>query len=71
MKSIRKMFQKSEFDKRVNGLLGGLEKIVQNIGDMRNTNSDAHGVGSTRISIREKEARLIMNSAITFCEYLL
>ena len=65
------MQQNSEYDKRVNGLLSGLEKIVQNIGDMRNINSDAHGVGSNRIRIREKEARLVMNSAISFCEYLL
>lgn len=71
VKNLRGMQQSSNFDVRVNGLLGGLEKIVQNIGDMRNINSDAHGVGSNRIGIREKEARLIMNSAITFCEYLL
>lgn len=71
VKNLRGMQQSSSFDVRINGLLGGLEKIVQNIGDMRNINSDAHGVGSNRIGIREKEARLIMNSAITFCEYLL
>lgn len=71
VKNIRNMQQSSTFDNRVNGLLSGLEKIVQNIGDMRNINSDAHGVGSGRIRIREKEARLIMNSAITFCEYML
>ena len=71
VKQLRNMQQNSEYDKRVNGLLSGLEKIVQNIGDMRNINSDAHGVGSNRIRIREKEARLVMNSAISFCEYLL
>lgn len=71
VKNLRNMQQKKEFDIRVNGLLDGLEKIIRNIGDMRNINSDAHGVGSGRITIREKEARLIMNSAITFCEYFL
>lgn len=71
VKNLRGMQQSNSFDVRINGLLGGLEKIVQNIGDMRNINSDAHGVGSNRIGIREKEARLIMNSAIIFCEYLL
>lgn len=71
VKNIRNMQQRSTFDNRVNGLLSGLEKIVQNIGEMRNINSDAHGVGSSRIEIREKEARLILNSAITFCEYML
>lgn len=71
VKTLRGMQQSSTFDKRINGLLSGLEKIVQNISDMRNINSDAHGVGSNRVGIREKEARLIINSAITFCEYLL
>lgn len=71
VKVLRNMRQNSEFDKRVNELLGGLEKIVRSIGDMRNLNSDAHGVGRGRIMIREKEARLVINSAISFCEYLL
>lgn len=71
VKTLRGMQQSSTFDNRINGLLSGLEKIVQNISDMRNINSDAHGVGSNRVGIREKEARLIINSAITFCEYLL
>jgi hypothetical protein len=65
------MVQNKSYDKRVNGLLSGLEKIVQNIAEMRNTTSDAHGVGSSRIRIKEREARLIMNSSITFCEYML
>ena len=59
------------FDKRVHSLLQGLETIVQSVAEMRNKNSDAHGAGSKRINIREKEARLVMNSAITFCEYML
>lgn len=71
VKVIRNMNQRKEFDNRINGLLSGLEKIVQNIGNMRNISSDAHGVGSKRISIKEKEARLVMNSAVSFCEYLL
>lgn len=71
VKQLRNMQQSSEFDNRVNGLLSGLEKIVQNIGDMRNMNSDAHGAGSGRINIKEKEARLVMNAAITYCEYIL
>ena len=71
VKNLRNMQQNNNFDDRINGLLSGLERIVQNIGDMRNINSDAHGVGRNRIGIKEKEARLIMNSAITFCEYIL
>lgn len=71
VKDVRNMHQCSKYDKRVNGLLSGLEKIVSNIGDMRNINSDAHGVGRNRININEKEARLVMNAAISFCEYIL
>ena len=52
-------------------MLSGLEKIIQAIAEMRNTNSDAHGVGSKRIEIRKHEAQLVVNSAISFCEYIL
>lgn len=71
VKNLYGMQQSKEYDSRVNNLLSGLEKIVQSIAEMRNANSDAHGVGSSRIAIREHEARLIMNSAISFCEYIL
>lgn len=71
VKSIYNMQQTNDNDRRVNDLLKGLEKIVKSIAEMRNANSDAHGVGSRRIAIRECEARLVMNSAITFCEYIL
>lgn len=71
VKNLFDMHQSKDYDGRVNSLLSGLEKIVDSIGAMRNINSDAHGVGSTRINIREREARLAMNSAMTFCEYIL
>ena len=71
VKNKLNMQQRGEYDKRVNSLLSGLEKIVDAIASMRNLNSDAHGAGSNRIQIQEREARLAMNSAITFCEYLL
>ena len=71
VKPLFNMNQKNEFDKRVNELLSGLEKIINSIAEMRNTNSDAHGVGSKRINIRESEAKLIMNSSILYCEYIL
>lgn len=71
VKNIYNMQQTSDKDRRVNSLLSGLERIVQSIAEMRNANSDAHGVGSRRIAIRECEARLVMNSAITFCEYII
>ena len=65
------MQQTPKYDKRINSMLGGLEKIVTAVCEMRNNDSDAHGVGSKRINIRDYEARLTMNSSITFCEYYL
>lgn len=61
----------SNYDQRVNALLNGLEKIVQSIAELRNNQSDAHGAGSGRIAIKDREARLIMNSSMVLCEYLL
>lgn len=71
VKAALNMHQNNSFDGRVNSLLSGLEKIVDAIASLRNSNSDAHGAGSTRIQIKEREARLIMNSSISFCEYIL
>ena len=71
VKVLYHMKQGKGYDNRVNSLLCGLERIVEAIGSMRNINSDAHGVGSKRIEIKEREARLVMNSAMVFCEYLL
>ena len=71
VKTLFRMHQDKSYDGRVNSLLSGLERIVESIGSMRNTNSDAHGVGSRRIQVQEREARLAMNAAITFCEYIL
>jgi len=71
VKGLFNMRQNKEYDGRVNGLLSGLEKIVQSVAEMRNMNSDAHGVGRNRIIIKEREARLVMNSTVTFCEYIL
>ena len=37
---------------------------------MRNSNSDAHGVGSKRISIKKHHARLFVNSGIVMADFL-
>lgn len=70
-KVLLNMKQLREFDIRVNEVLGGLEKIINGIASLRNLNSDSHGVGSKRISIKRREAILIANSTKTYCEYLL
>lgn len=65
------MRQKGEWDKRINELLGALNKIINAISNMRNINSDAHGVGSNRIIIQKKEALLVAQSAVILSEYYL
>ena len=65
------MKQQNDWDKRVNDMIGGINKIIDAIGSMRNMNSDAHGVGVGRITIKEREARMIASSAIMVAEYVL
>ena len=65
------MHQKKEVDKRINNLLSGLEKILSSIGIMRSKAGDSHGIGSKRYNIEEHHARLFVNSAITFAEFIL
>ena len=65
------MRQKSDWDKRINELLGGLHKIVNAISSMRNMNSDAHGAGSGRINIKKREALLAAHSSMMLAEYWL
>lgn len=65
------MRQKKEWDQRVNELLGGLHKLVGAISSMRNKNSDAHGAGSARITIKKREALLVAQSSMMLAEYWL
>lgn len=70
-KNLLNMTQRKDWDGRINDLLSGLNKIIDSIGKMRNMNSDAHGAGSDRIEIKEREARLIAASAVMVAEYML
>lgn len=70
-KNLLNMTQNKDWDSRVNDLLSGINKIIDSIGRMRNMNSDAHGVGSGRIEIKEREACLISASAVMVAEYML
>ena len=65
------MHADKDIDRRINTLLSGLEKIVSSIAEMRNANSDAHGVGNRRLNIAEHHARLLVNSAMTMAEFVL
>ena len=71
VKDLYNMHQDKNMDRRINGLLSGLEKILSAISEMRNKDSDAHGVGSKRINIAEYHARLFVNSAMTMAEFIL
>lgn len=71
VKTELKMKNNRDYDKRINELLSGLNKINDAIRKMRNENSDSHGVGSKRININRREAKLVMNSAIIICDYIL
>ena len=71
VKDLYNMHGDASTDKRINTLLSGLEKIVSSISEMRNKDSDAHGVGSTRIAIKEHHARLFVNSSIAMADFIL
>lgn len=71
VKGLYNMHQAKEIDRRINMLLSGLEKILTAITQMRNNESDAHGVGSKRIKIDEHHARLFLNAAIMMSDFIL
>lgn len=71
VKQIYNMQQNKDFDKRVNNLLSGLEKILSSISEMRNKSSDAHGLGLNRLKIEEHIARLFVNSSAIMAEFIL
>lgn len=71
VKSLYNMHQDESFDKRINRLLSGLENIVLAISEMRNKDSDSHGVGAKRIIIDEHHARLIANASMTMADFIL
>lgn len=71
VKQLYNMHQSKDMDKRINGLLSGLEKILSAIAEMRNKGSDSHGVGAKRITIADHHARLFVNSAMTMADFVL
>ncbi len=58
-------------DRRIKTLLSGLNSIVSAIAEMRNKDSDAHGVGAKRINIDEHHARLFVNASMTMSDFIL
>jgi len=73
-KRIRELYNmntEDKLDNRIKKLLSGLNTIVDAIAEIRNNNSDAHGVGKNRIKISEHHANLVLNSATTLAEFVL
>lgn len=71
VKNLYNMHQSKEADIQIKELLSGLEKILSSISNMRNINSDAHGVGAKRFNIKDYHARLFVNSATTMADFIL
>lgn len=71
VKALYNMHTDVNTDRRINTLLSGLNSIVSAIAEMRNKDSDAHGVGANRIAIDEYHARLFVNSAMTMADFIL
>ena len=71
VKDLYNMHTHRDADRRIKTLLSGLEKIVSSISEMRNKDSDAHGVGAARIAIKEYHARLFVNAAIAMADFIL
>jgi hypothetical protein len=71
VKELYNMHTDKSMDVRINTLLSGLETIIEAIAEMRNKNSDAHGVGSKRRNIEEHHTRLFLNSSIAMSDFIL
>lgn len=71
VKELYNVCSSNETDKRINMLISGLNKILSAISEMRNGNSDSHGVGSRRKNIKRHHAILFLNSAITMAEFIM
>lgn len=71
VKNHYNMHTDKDTDVRINMLLSGLEKIVSSISQMRNKDSDSHGVGSKRVAIKEHHATLLVNSSMVMANFIL
>lgn len=71
VKDSYNMHADKNLDKRINTLLSGLEKIISAIAEMRNKESDSHGVGNKRIGISDYHTRLFVNSSVAMADFIL
>ena len=52
-------------------LISGLNSIVSAVAEMRNKDSDAHGVGASRVDIEKHHALLFVNAAVSMSDFIL
>lgn len=71
VKDLYNMHADKNLDKRINTLLSGLEKIISSIAEMRNKESDSHGVGNKRIGISDYHTRLFVNASVAMADFIL
>ena len=71
VRTLYNMHTDANTDRRINTLLSGLSSIVSAIAEMRNKDSDAHGVGAKRIPIKEHHTRLFVNAAMSMADFIL
>ncbi len=71
VRQLYDIHQDSQTDRRINDLINGINKIIGSISEMRNKDSDAHGVGMKRVEIKDYHARLYVNTSVSLAEFLL
>lgn len=71
VKNLYNIYAGKNTDRRVCDLVNVLNKIVESIAQMRNTQSDAHGVGVARVNIESYHARLAVNAAANVADFML
>ncbi len=71
VRNLYSMHTGPEVDGRINEIVSGLIKAVSGIGDLRNAQSDAHGVGAKRMAISDYHAQLAVNASATVSEFVL
>lgn len=71
VRDLYNMHTDGNVDRRIKGLISGLNNIVQSVGEMRNKTGDSHGLGNKRIYIEDHHTRLVVNSSIVLAEFIL
>lgn len=71
VKNAYELHNDANIERCINTLYSGLNSIVSAISEMRNKDSDSHGVGSKRVDICDYHARLFVNSATAMSEFIL